>query len=299
MNAPPETLLSIGGVVMAITSADGRARATTDDPIVQRFEIAGPRRAADVEVGTRFLDRYLPPSGPLLFDSGSVWKLFSEADGRWRIECHSDLFGEVPYKIAFISSDFRSVDLAMRPIEGRDLSPLQFPLDELLVNAVLTRNGGVEVHSCGVIDHDGSAYLFAGNSGDGKTTTSLLWTAAGAEIISDDRVIIREDHEGWWLYGTPWHGEANVCSPSRGRLRHIFLLDKESRPALSPVPPAAAVARLLACAFPPFHDPAGVGSVLETLGRIAQTIPISKFAFVNDASAVETVRALASQQVMA
>ena len=87
---------------------------------------------------------------------------------------------------------------------------------------------GVELHACGVID-GGRGLLFIGNSGDGKTTTARLWQNETAEIVSDDRVIVRAENGGWTMYGTPWHGEADICSAASAPLHRIYVLDKSAR----------------------------------------------------------------------
>src|SRR5437870_3844351 len=165
--------------------------------------LVGAGETPALQISVRHVDHIEPPEGALLFDSGGVWKLF---DG-YRIDCHSPLFGDAPYKSARVSSDLREVEIRMRV----DLDPLEFPLDELLVNALLAQRRGVELHACGVID-GGQGLLFIGNSGDGKTTTARLWQNQTAEIVSDDRVIVRAENGGWMMYGTPWHGEADICS---------------------------------------------------------------------------------------
>src|SRR5206468_311750 len=144
------------------------------------------RRERDARVRVTPVESIEPASGRLLFDSGAVWKLFEG----YRIDCYSEVFGETPYKSAQIAPDLREIEIRTRVAA---LDPLEFPLDELLVNALLAQRRGVELHACGIIDA-GRGLLFIGNSGDGKTTTARLWQNEAAEIVSDDRVVVRAEN---------------------------------------------------------------------------------------------------------
>src|SRR5215212_5660224 len=127
----------------------------------------------------------------LLFDSGYVWKMFRERDG-YRIECSSEMVSDKPYKIAWFDETFTHGTIAIdTSVVANTISPLEYPLDELLIANLLGRGRGVELHACGIIDHDGRGHLFVGQSGAGKTTTAELWGDTARDVISDDRVIIR------------------------------------------------------------------------------------------------------------
>jgi hypothetical protein len=287
-----ESFLRIGGITIAIAFDDDRLLYQFEET-VRRFEVLRPQ-SVDLTIRARVLEAYEPPSGPLLFDSGAVWKIYDEASRGWRIECRSHMFGETPYKTATVASDLSVVDVAMRIVGDEPTSPIEFPVDELLINALLTSRGGIEIHGCGVIDRDGSGYLFAANSGGGKTTTARLWEHENVDIVSDDRVVLRLEDGAWWMYGTPWHGEAEICSPSRARLRRVFLLDKAGSNSERSLPRGEAVARLLSCAFPPFHDPNGVDAVLGILGTVVNAVPVSQLSFVRNRSAIDFVRSLSA-----
>src|SRR5206468_1111824 len=135
--------------------------------------------------------------------SGLVWSLHRDGD-MLRIECRSPLFGPTPYKVAVFDEALTHAEVFVTKLAD----PLEFPLGELLFNALLTQRGGIEVHACGVIEN-GQGTVFIGNSGDGKTTTARLWQQANpnAELVSDDRIILVpnvEDRQscpsGWWMY---------------------------------------------------------------------------------------------------
>src|SRR6266566_4405825 len=149
-------VFQVGGVAVEVLGGDVHPHPAFSHPLLLTRERDSTVRVAQVET-------IEPAPGPLRFDSGAVWRLFDDESDAHRIDCHSDLYGDAPYKSARISADLSEVELRMR-VPGLD--PLEFPLDELLVNALLTKRGGVELHACGVVDR-GEGLLFIGNSGGG------------------------------------------------------------------------------------------------------------------------------------
>ena len=90
---------------------------------------------------------------------------------------------------------------------------------------LLARGHGVEVHGGGVVMPDGRGWLFVGVSGAGKTTLSRMWCAEpDVRVLSDERIILREEGGEIWMYGTPWHGDGHIAEPGRARLDRVFFL---------------------------------------------------------------------------
>ena len=273
---------------MALRCADPRVRWQWTGAI-SRFVV--PAQRADVEISVGVLDAPIPADGELLFESGAVWRLFRDGEG-FRIECHADVLGSDAYKVARFDSSFTRGTLLIRPaMLALERNPLEYPLDEVLVAHLLGRGRGVELHSCGVVDADGRGHLFVGVSGAGKTTTARLWEGTASAVVSDDRVIVREDEGRMWMYGTPWHGEAELSMAARAPLAGVYLLTQAPVNELREIPRANAVARLFGCAFPPFYDGSAVDFTLGMLDRIADAVPVRELHFTRDRGAVDVVRA--------
>jgi hypothetical protein len=284
-----EDFLRIARITIAVRCDDPRL-AWEWPGATRRFLV--PPAPADVELSVRFADAVPPAAGPLVFDSGAVWRLFRE-DAGFRIDCHSEVFPRNPYKAAFFDDSFTRGEVLMTDA-ARLLSPLDYPLDEVLVAHLLGRGRGVELHSCGVIDHQGRGHLFVGMSGAGKSTTARLWGAQAAGIVSDDRVIVREHDGAMWMHGTPWHGEAELSMNAAAPLAGVYLLHQSAGNALNPIDRADAVARLFGCTFPPFYDPQAVAFTLAFLDRLAERVPVRELAFTRDARVVELILAEAA-----
>lgn len=285
-----ESFLSIGGLTIAVRCADARLRCEWVDPVARFLVAPAP---PDLDLTVEVSDAPPPSTGELVFESESVWRMLRDGD-TYRIECRSGSFGDAPYKVATFDEDFTRGTIVMRS-DVAHLNPLDYPLDEVTVANLLGRGRGVELHSCGIIDRHGRGQLFVGVSGAGKTTTARLWEGEAAGIVSDDRVIVRErpseSHAGMWMYGTPWHGEAELSLPRGVPLAGVYLLVQADTNALRPLSKAAAVAGLFRCTFPLFHDATALDFTLSFLERLASAVPVRELHFTRDRAAVELVLA--------
>jgi hypothetical protein len=252
-----------------------------------------PAAPPDATIRVSRADSLEEPRGNPLFDAGLVWRLYRDGDG-FLFSFSSAVFGPVPYKLARFDASFTDGTLVFNrewlPGE-RAIDPLEFPLPELQMIALLARGRGVEIHGCGVIDRDGSACLFAGQSGAGKSTIARFWHEAGATILSDDRLVLRVKEGRVWMYGTPWHGEEAFASPASAPLSRIFFLHQGPANAVRRTRGADTLARLFGCSFPPFYDKAGMDFTLEMLAGVIDRVPCAELSFVPDATVVDFVRA--------
>jgi len=281
--------LRIAGMTIAFSSTDASVVPRVGDPTA-RFVVpnGGP---ADLDIAIERAAVMPERSGMPLFDSGAVWAMYDDG-GRLRIDCTSDVFGPEAYKVAYFDRDFTAGRVLLRAdVFDGAVDPLEYPLDEVIVANLLARGRGVELHACGVIDGQGGGRLFVGQSGAGKTTTARLWIdAEEVEIVSDDRVIVREIGGEWRMFGTPWHGEAELSSPASAPLAGVYLLRQAPATKLVDVVPAEAAARLFACTFPLFHDGRALAYTLDCLERLIAAVPVKVLEFTPDRSAVEAVR---------
>lgn len=310
-----ELTLRIGDITFGLTS---------DDPCL-KFAAQGPAQLfvaeeGDPDVRLRVVRKESFPSaaGEKVFDSGPLWQLHG-LDGRYVFRFTAPCFGSEPYKTASLDSDFTRGEVCLRADcfqSNSPVYPLEYPLDELLMVHLLAHGRGVEVHGCGVADSDGAGYLFLGQSGAGKTTMARLWKPdqplpdgrgsegareesgghacsggnVGADILSDDRIILRFLEGRLWMYGTPWHGEACLASARRTPVDRILFLGRGEKNELAPLARPAAVARLVSCCFPPFHSPAGMEFTLSFLQQVTNAVPCMQLRFVPDRRAVDFVR---------
>ena len=197
--------LGIGGIALRIVSEH------IDAPILPRslrpFRITTDH--ADIEMVLKSVPLLEQSPAQRLFDSGTTWSLFRSEEG-FIFDFSDSSFGTSPYKRLIVDDVFASATLqisevAFRPY-ARSLSPLAYPLDELLIMHRLTQEKAIELHGTGIVRANGDANLFVGHSGAGKSTTTRLWTdVEDVEVLSDDRIIVRRD-EG--APSRPWSDDS-------------------------------------------------------------------------------------------
>jgi hypothetical protein len=280
-SSPGKIGIGIAGITIAVTSSQGMKLAL--DRSLQAFAVELER--ADVTVQASWGDLASWDSGEKIFDSGDIWQLYREDDS-YSFRFASTAFGEVPYKVARFDRDFRTGEVCLhRPYfdEGVPNYPLQYPLDELLILSLLSRSGGAAVHACGIIDPLGNGYLFPGQSGAGKTTMARLWHKhPGAVVLNDERIILRRREGRIWIFGTPWHGEAEFAAPACAPLTGVYFLRHGLSRSVRPIPGAQAAVRLLSCIFSAFHDREGLDFTLQLLEEVIRLVPASDLSVVPD-----------------
>jgi hypothetical protein len=292
--------VSVGGVSLQFASMD---RIALPHPLDQfRIEACVP----DIAIQVDWLPELSMPPARQLFHSGYTWRLY-DAGPEFRFDFHAPGCGSLPYRRLLIDRQFSQARLhmsekAFEGIEGTP-SPLEYPLDELLIIHRLTQEKAIELHSCGIVRADGTGNLFVGHSGAGKSTTTRLWTAReDVEVLSDDRIIVRRDevrrdetpgdrgNSRMRMYGTPWHGEGMYTSPGSAPLARVFILEHGHGNVVTRLSPSQAVAQLFARSFVPFHRHQYVESALEFLQELVGEVPCYHYAFEPTEAAVERIQ---------
>jgi hypothetical protein len=275
--------LRVGGLTVRVEAAAPGLRFLVNAS--RHFLVADVHPDLELRVSVRPLEARA--DGPLIFDSHATWRLH-ECEGQHVYRLFDPRLGPAPYKEAWIARDLATGDVLLHPDfhpAGEPVDPLQFPLDELLFLHLLTARGGVELHACGVVAPSGRGYVFAGQSGDGKTTTARLWERVpGATVLSDDRIVVRRDASGYVIHGTPWHGEAELATPASAPLAAISLLARGEQNYLEPLTPGASVAGLLSRSILPrqLSDRAAMDATLGFLEGLVREVPCRRFRFVPD-----------------
>lgn len=281
------TCLQIGGVSLAFHAHDMGIRLDPDHRL-----FVGSDENCDVDVQVEWADDLPFVQGERVFDSGAVWTLY-EAGDELVFDFTAPVFSLRPYRRLIINKQFSRGKLFLRRdcyADDAAVYALEYPLDELIVTNWLAQGRGAEVHGCGITDDASNSFLFIGHSGAGKSTTTRLWQfLSNVRILSDDRIILRKQAGKFWMYGTPWHGEAGFALPEKAAVHEIFILEHGDRNEIIPLARPAAAAEIFSRCFLPFHDAQALTATLAYLDDLTSRVPCYKFQFLPDLSAVEKI----------
>lgn len=100
-----------------------------------------------------------------------------------------------------------------------------------LCHMVLENYDGFFFHSSSFI-LDGEGYVFTAPSGTGKSTHTALWRKHfGKKItmINDDKPLIRQSGDNFYIYGTPWMGKSNIGNNVKSNVKAVFILKQSEQ----------------------------------------------------------------------
>lgn len=157
-----------------------------------------------------------------------------------------------------------------------------------LLAARLLDTGGLLVHSAAV-----AGVLFAGRSGDGKSTIARLALEAGLPVLSDDLNAAVRDGDGFTLMPLPFTGdlEPHERSETATRLRAVMALHKGERETLAPLSLAETVSLLVRCAPYVNRDPQRTQLLLDRAAEVAASAPRYVLTFRRDGDVWPILRA--------
>ncbi len=291
MNRLPQTIragesrtFSIAGVRFRVEREAGGGAGLRLPGSYGPFSIGQTGGPVDAEIRIASRAEIEPVSGPLLYESHCQWSAV-RAGETTAFQFHHPPTG-VLYSQAIVQPDFSRAEILFSENAWNRLAStgpeiraweLPYPLDQLLVVPVLALRGAVLLHACGAAVSN-RALVFAGHSGDGKTTLAGLLSREGARLLSDERVAVRKTERGFVAFGTPWPGEGDVVSSDAHPLAGMFVLRKAALHALGSASPSLA-AELLARAIVPYYLPEVAARILEVFSQLAVSVPFRELHF--------------------
>jgi hypothetical protein len=189
------------------------------------------------------------------------------------------------YCRAAVHSGFSDAEVTFSEAAFREFAPptyrdwdLPYPLDQLLLVPALALRGALLLHASGAVLPNGAA-VFAGHSGDGKTTLSGILSKEGVSLLSDERVAILKTPAGFVAHGTPWPGEGEIVSNASAPLRTLYVLEKSESHSIADDPTPSLVPEVIARAIVPYYLPQIASRILELFADLAARVPVRKLRF--------------------
>jgi len=286
--------LNIAGYIIRFESSDGDPDLVPSERFLRNICNDG---YPDVVVSVHKGKYLLPHGAKMVFNAPYVEEINGVAEKKrdrfWSIhKHHNDLF----IKTIFPLSSFRKRGVLKYSLSspewdlwidgaGTGTDPMEYPLDGLILYYLTLIKGDILIHASG-INHSGRGYLFSGISGKGKSTMAKLWDNAGAKVIHDDRLIIRNNGDGYKMYNTPVY---NNDEPSESLLNKIFLIGHGKTNEIIPLSGAAAVSLIMANCIQHNWDPEIVARLLGSVSIMCKSIPAARLLFRPDMSVIDHI----------
>lgn len=244
------------------------------DAVYQQFTT--PERSHTLNIPVHVQpESIMPLLNPLtkIFETERAWAMYSDSQNRYIAQHHRDRTREPRWlvKIPPDSKEFNvycSKDAVLQYKEQDVLmNPVRYPLDQLLlINSTVGK--AMLIHAAGVIIN-GKGYIFAGQSGAGKSTLCrYISEYRELTVLSDDRIVIWQDEQGFSMHGTPWPGEAEIAVNDCARLHGIFFLNHSGVNNISDLNPGEAMKYLVNVGSLPWYDEKDLQKSLDLCGNL-------------------------------
>jgi hypothetical protein len=168
---------------------------------------------------------------------------------------------------------------------GSETDPLDYPLDGLVLYYLTAINADIMIHASGVF-YNGRGYLFSGVSGKGKTTMAKLWDSIGAEVIHDDRLILRCNDGLFRMHNTPIYRND---MPRVATLDRIFLIGHGNDNIMTPLREATSVSNVVANCIQHNYSQEMIARFLGSVSMMCSKVPVAKLSFRPDRSIIEYI----------
>ncbi len=190
--------------------------------------------------------------------------------------------------------DIEICPLAVKNSNFDSIDPLIHPFGSLLLMYLFLWQGGILIHGSAV-NFKNHTFLFTGVSGIGKSTMARLWQECGADVINDDRLILKTENREVIVSNNPMSYYSQ--DPKEGKLSGIFLLKQEKHNYIKKLGGVKAFTRVLANCIQQFYDPEMVKNHLTLVDGIVKSVPIYEVGFLPTHDIVKDILKLYSNEV--
>ncbi len=223
---------------------------------------------------------------------GSLWRLDVVDSECQLLRCAEN--GRIVWRIrAPLTFEMARVDWPSNPVSDAGGGHVHTWSSGLIYNLLvfrLLRHAGILFHGAAV-DLDGWGIVCAGQSGCGKSTIAGVLAGAGADVLTDERPVIRGIPTGEFrVHGTPWPSSGGFARNAQAPLRRIYFLEHANCDEIVPLPPGPAFRRLLQVGMVPWRHPAFFDPMIGTIERLLAAVPCAVLRFRPTPAVVDVIR---------
>lgn len=165
------------------------------------------------------------------------------------------------------------------------VDPMRYPLDGLIIYYLAMMHRDIFIHASGVV-HDGKGYVFSGVSGKGKSTMAELWKQKGAEIIHDDRLVIRKKGSVFVMHNTPVYENDY---PKEAVVSRIYLIEHGKENRSERLKGAASVTSVMVNCIQHNWGQETIRMLLESVNDLCNEVPVYRLSFKPDQEVTEKI----------
>jgi glycosyltransferase involved in cell wall biosynthesis len=129
-----------------------------------------------------------------------------------------------------------------------------------------------------------------GPSGRGKSTISTLLDQAGAEVLTDERAVIRSCDDGLRVYGTPWPSSGSFVLNRSVPLKKIYFIEHGLENEIVPISRGDAFKRMLDVVLVPWMNSYFFDPLINVLEKSVSDTPAAILRFKPDRDVVEFIK---------
>jgi hypothetical protein len=167
--------------------------------------------------------------------------------------------------------------------------PLYSQVGRILIMHYLAQRKGMTLHSAGLVIH-GKACIFPGKCGTGKSTMMRQFASVNRpDLLSDDRIIVREIEDKIFAYGTPWPGQDNIAQNAGAPLACMFFISHGTTNRIKDMSPQQAMEKLYPVVSMPWYDREAVPKLLDFMEEVVKSTPSVELQCKPDTEVVDIV----------
>lgn len=188
--------------------------------------------------------------------------------------------------LAQTDARFTHMNLALR---GNDLTRfLGFNNAMMMMYSFATADKGTLLVHASAVRRQGTAYLFLGESGTGKSTHTANWQRflGGCDLINDDNPVVRTINGHTHVYGSPWSGKTPCYRQTEAPVGAFVQLEQAPHNAIHRYPPLDAYAALISSGSVMKWDRRIYGGINDTIEQILAQTPVYHLENLPDEAAV-------------